>query len=171
MEELQRSVYKKIRSIVSQKTLALVGLKRLRSNRFKTLFKEDEDNGEEDLSMISDASSGPSSGPRSIYEEDSVKIVNSLGPKKQNKRENKGRDYEKMTRFFMILLVLISNLSRKYIGLFARLLGNSLSVSGFCLSEIMLSTHDLSQKTHYMCLCIETSRTKQQSKNIVFICI
>nr|VDD00221.1 unnamed protein product [Brassica oleracea] len=167
MEELERSVYKKIRSIVSHKTLTLVGLKRLRTNRFKTLFKEDEDNGEEDLSMISDASSGP----RNIYEEDSVKIVNSLGPKKQNKRENNGRDYEKMTRFFMILLVLISNLSRKYIGLFARLLGNSLSVSGLCLSEIMLSTHDLSQKTHYMCLCIETSRTKQQSKNIVFICI
>ncbi|CAF1711575.1 hypothetical protein HID58_057118 [Brassica napus] len=158
MEELQRSVYKKIRSM---------GLKRLRTNKFKTLFKEDEDNGEEDLSMISDASSGP----RNIYEEDSVKIVNSLGPKKQNKRENNGRDYEKMTRFFMILLVLISNLSRKYIGVFARLLGNSLSVSGLCLSEIMLSTHDLSQKTHYMCLCIETSRTKQQSKNIVFICI
>ncbi|RID50520.1 hypothetical protein BRARA_H01246 [Brassica rapa] len=41
-----------------------------------------------------------------IYEEDSVKIVNSLVPKKQNKRENKGRDYEKMTRFLMILLML-----------------------------------------------------------------
>ena len=80
-----------------------MGLKRLRANKFKTLFKEDEDNGEEDLSMISDASSGP----RNIYEEDSVKIVNSLGPKKQNKRENNGRDYEKMTRFFMILLVLM----------------------------------------------------------------
>ena len=44
---------------------------------------------------------------KNIYEEDSVKIVNSLVPKKQNKRENKGRDYEKMTRFLMILLVLM----------------------------------------------------------------
>ncbi|KAG2291764.1 hypothetical protein Bca52824_038433 [Brassica carinata] len=65
-------------------------------------WHREEYNREEDLSMISDASSGP----RNIYEEDSVKIVNSLGPMKQNKRENNGRDYEKMTRFFMILLML-----------------------------------------------------------------
>nr|AID60149.1 At4g33800-like protein [Brassica napus] len=47
---------------------------------------------EEDLSMISDASSGP----RNICEEGSVKILNNVSPKIQSKRENKRRDYEKM---------------------------------------------------------------------------
>ena len=47
---------------------------------------------EEDLSMISDASSGP----RNICEEGSVKILNNVGPKIQSKRENKRIDYEKM---------------------------------------------------------------------------
>ncbi|KAF3599284.1 hypothetical protein F2Q69_00032911 [Brassica cretica] len=47
---------------------------------------------EEDLSMISDASSGP----RNICKEGSVKILNNVGPKIQSKRENKRIDYEKM---------------------------------------------------------------------------
>ncbi|KAJ4914235.1 Uncharacterized protein Rs2_08856 [Raphanus sativus] len=47
---------------------------------------------EEDLSMISDASSGP----RNIYEEGSVKNLNNAGPKIQSKREKDRRDYEKM---------------------------------------------------------------------------
>ncbi|KAF8098377.1 hypothetical protein N665_0268s0046 [Sinapis alba] len=51
-----------------------------------------QEEDEEDLSMMSDASSGP----RNICEEDSVKKLNSVGPKKQNKSENKRRDYEKM---------------------------------------------------------------------------
>ncbi|KAG2244080.1 hypothetical protein Bca52824_094074 [Brassica carinata] len=53
---------------------------------------EDEEGEEEDLSMMSDASSGP----RNICEEDSAKKLNSVGPKKQNKIEKKRRDYEKM---------------------------------------------------------------------------
>ncbi|KAJ4899009.1 Uncharacterized protein Rs2_12960 [Raphanus sativus] len=50
-----------------------------------------EEDEEEDLSMMSDASSGP----RNICEEDSVKKLNSVGPKKQNKSEKKRRNYEK----------------------------------------------------------------------------
>ncbi|KAL1215827.1 Protein SOB FIVE-LIKE 5 [Cardamine amara subsp. amara] len=50
--------------------------------------KEEED----DLSMISDASSGP----RNISEEDSVKKLNVVGLKKQSKREKKRRNHEKI---------------------------------------------------------------------------
>ncbi|CAN7132737.1 unnamed protein product, partial [Brassica rapa subsp. narinosa] len=105
---------------------------------------------------------------KNIYEEDSVKIVNSLVPKKRNKRENKGRDYEKMTRFLMILLVLISNLYRKYIGLFARRLGNSLSVSGLCLSEIMLSTHTCLKR---LTICVCVLKQVGQSSNPRTLCL
>ncbi|CAH8380171.1 unnamed protein product [Eruca vesicaria subsp. sativa] len=47
---------------------------------------------EEDLSMISDASSGP----RNIYEEGSVKNLNNVDRKIQSKREKERRDNEKM---------------------------------------------------------------------------
>lgn len=50
------------------------------------LHRKDQEDEEDDLSMISDASSGP----RNISEEDFVKKIKSAGPKKQNKR----RDYE-----------------------------------------------------------------------------
>ncbi|KAF8112343.1 hypothetical protein N665_0065s0113 [Sinapis alba] len=53
---------------------------------------QEEDEDEESLSMISDASSGP----RNMFEEDSVKILNNVGSKMQSKREKKRRDYEKM---------------------------------------------------------------------------
>ncbi|CAG7885048.1 unnamed protein product [Brassica rapa] len=55
-------------------------------------YVHQEEDEEEDLSMMSDASSGP----RNVCEEDSVKKLNSVGPKKQNKSEKKRRDYEKM---------------------------------------------------------------------------
>ncbi|CAN8327334.1 unnamed protein product [Cochlearia groenlandica] len=54
--------------------------------------QEQEDDEEDDLSMISDASSGP----RNIYVEDSVKKISNVGSKKQSKKENKRRDYEKL---------------------------------------------------------------------------
>ncbi|XP_006412308.2 uncharacterized protein LOC18029202 isoform X2 [Eutrema salsugineum] len=54
--------------------------------------EEEEDEEEDDLSMISDASSGP----RNTSEEESVKKINSVGPRKQSKRDKKRRDYEKM---------------------------------------------------------------------------
>ncbi|CAH8329440.1 unnamed protein product [Eruca vesicaria subsp. sativa] len=55
-------------------------------------YVHQEEDDEEDLSMMSDASSGP----RNICEEDSVKKLNSVGPKKQNKSEKKRRDSEKI---------------------------------------------------------------------------
>lgn len=54
--------------------------------------EDEEDEEEDDLSMISDASSGP----RNISEEESVKKINGVGPKKQSKREKKRRDCDKM---------------------------------------------------------------------------
>ncbi|KAH0871597.1 LOW QUALITY PROTEIN: hypothetical protein HID58_078619 [Brassica napus] len=55
-------------------------------------YVHQEEDEEEDLSMMSDASSGP----RNVCEEDSVKKLNSVGPKKQKKSEKKRSDYEKM---------------------------------------------------------------------------
>ncbi|KAH0915319.1 hypothetical protein HID58_029765 [Brassica napus] len=114
---------------------------------------------------------------KNIYEEDSVKTVNSLVPKKQNKRENKGRDYEKITRFLMILLMLHKSVggniidqtfTRKFIGLFARRLGNSLSVSGLCLSEIMLSTHTCLKR---LTICVCVLKQVGQSSNPRTLCL
>ncbi|CAH2076970.1 unnamed protein product [Thlaspi arvense] len=54
--------------------------------------EEDEgDEEEDDLSMISDASSGP----RNVSGGDSVKKISSVGLKKQSQREKKRRDNEK----------------------------------------------------------------------------
>ncbi|CAA7025208.1 unnamed protein product [Microthlaspi erraticum] len=53
---------------------------------------DEEDEEEDDLSMISDASSGP----RNLSQEESVKKINGVGPKKQSKREKKRRDCDKM---------------------------------------------------------------------------
>uniref|UniRef100_A0A0D3DHJ1 Uncharacterized protein n=1 Tax=Brassica oleracea var. oleracea TaxID=109376 RepID=A0A0D3DHJ1_BRAOL len=128
-------------------------------------YVHQEEDEEEDLSMMSDASSGP----RNVCEEDSVKKLNSVGPKKQKKSEKKRSDYEKMNS--VLDDTASSHMLQKSVS------GNKIEQTfpestldysqGFSathlqvspslfssLSEILLSTRDLSQETHNGCLFI-----------------